>query len=68
MAERNCEDRTIPGVPPEITVSRDGDVKVNGVIDYSCTIVATDGTRMSVQMAIHLAFPDIPLRWGRPPL
>jgi len=62
--KRNYEFRTIPGVNPDIRVSRDGEVQVKGVTRYDVKITAIDGTRMSTQMAIHKAFPDIPLRYA----
>jgi hypothetical protein len=63
--EHNYEFRTVPGVDPKITVSRDGEVRVNGRDEYHMymsVITALDGTRMSLQMCIHKAFPDIPMR------
>ena len=63
---RNYEFRNIPGVSKSIKVSRDGDVEINGVSRYDMSasgISKSDGTKISVQMAIHLAFPDIPMRY-----
>jgi hypothetical protein len=60
---RNYEFRSIPGVGSGIRVSRDGDVQVNGRDVYSMGVVtALDGTRMTLQMCIHKAFPEIPMR------
>lgn len=61
--ERNYEFRAVPGVGPDIKVSRDGDVQVNGRITYNMPVItALDGTKMTIQMCIHKAFPDIPMR------
>lgn len=60
---RNYEQRIIPDVDPSITVSRDGDIQVNGKDVYSHKITKADGTVISTQMAIHLSFPDIPMRY-----
>lgn len=65
MEERNYEFRSIPGVSDSIKVSRDGDVRINGRDRYDMSasgIPKHDGTAISIQMAIHLAFPDIPMR------
>ncbi|QFG09151.1 hypothetical protein PBI_SPORTO_43 [Arthrobacter phage Sporto] len=65
MSERNYEFRSIPGVSDSIKVSRDGDVQINGRDRYDMSasgIPKHDGTAISIQMAIHLAFPDIPMR------
>ncbi|UYL88239.1 hypothetical protein SEA_LILHUDDY_45 [Arthrobacter phage LilHuddy] len=62
---RNYEFRSVPGVAPNLKVSRDGDVQINGKDFYEVNkrgIRKHDGTYISVQMAIHLAFPDIPMR------
>lgn len=66
LEERNYEFRTIPEVSPRISVSRDGEIRVDGKDDYSMggMIEALDGSRMPVQKFIHKAFPDIPLRYG----
>lgn len=62
--ERNYEFRSVPGVNPDIKVSRDGEVQVNGRDAYTMSVItALDGTRMTLQMCIHKAFPDIPMRW-----
>ena len=62
--ERNYEFRSVPGVGPDIKVSRDGEVQVNGRDAYTMSVItALDGTRMTLQMCIHKAFPDIPMRW-----
>ncbi len=61
---RNYEFRTVPGVDPNIKVSRDGDVQVRSRVNYNMGIVtALDGTKMTIQMCIHKAFPDIPMRY-----
>lgn len=60
--ERNHEFRPVPGVDPSIRVSRDGEVQVNGREHFMSVIAALDGTRMTIQMCIHKAFPDIPMR------
>ncbi|AXH46704.1 hypothetical protein QCN35_gp42 [Arthrobacter phage Synepsis] len=64
---RNYEFRVIPGVTNDVTVSRDGETKFNGKPIYgrevSRRLRKHDGTVISIQMAIHLAFPDIPLRY-----
>ncbi|AXC38668.1 hypothetical protein QCN37_gp42 [Arthrobacter phage Tatanka] len=63
---RNYEFRTIPDVDNDVTVSRDGEVRINGKDVYDMRrnpIRKHDGTKISIQMAIHLAFPDIPLRY-----
>jgi hypothetical protein len=63
MVDRNYEFRNVPGVSSDIRVSRDGDVQVDGRTIYSMSIfTAEDGTKMSIQMCIHKAFPDIPMR------
>lgn len=62
---RNYEFRSIPGVAPNLKVSRDGDVQINGKDIRDINLMGIrkhDGTRISIQMAIHLAFPDIPMR------
>lgn len=62
--ERNTEFRKIPGVAPKYRISRDGEFKVDGQISYSVGIVtALDGTRMTPQMCVYKAFPDIPMRY-----
>lgn len=63
--KRNTEFRKVPGVNSALTVSRDGEVKIKGHGDepyHLDVITAEDGTRMTIQMAIHKAFPDIPMR------
>lgn len=61
---RNYEFRSVPGVSRNIKVSRDGEVQVNGQDGhYQSVIEAQDGTRMTIQMCIHKAFPDIPMRY-----
>jgi hypothetical protein len=63
MSKRNYEFRNVPGVYHDIKVNRDGDVQVNGRPVYNLPIItAEDGTKMTIQMCIHKAFPDIPLR------
>lgn len=62
---RNYEFRSVPGVADSLTVSRDGEVRINGKDVYDISrkgIRQHDGTSISIQMAIHLAFPDIPMR------
>jgi hypothetical protein len=60
---RNYEWRSIPEVP-DIEVRRDGDIKFKGKERYDITsVVMLDGTRISVQMLISKAFPDIPMRF-----
>ncbi|ASM62321.1 hypothetical protein SEA_NIGHTMARE_45 [Arthrobacter phage Nightmare] len=64
---RNYEFRVVPGVSDDVTVSRDGEMKINGKLIYdgrerSRKLQIQDGTKISIQMAIHLAFPDIPMR------
>ncbi|UTN92047.1 hypothetical protein SEA_DARBY_42 [Arthrobacter phage Darby] len=62
---RNYEFRSIPGVSDNLKVSRDGDVQLNGTVVYDPIrrhIRKNDGESISIQMAIHLAFPDIPMR------
>lgn len=63
--QRNYEFRSIPGVAKNLKVSRDGEVQIDGK-DFNEVnqrgIRKHDGTYISVQMAIHLAFPDIPMR------
>lgn len=63
MPDRNYEWRSIPDVP-DIEVTRDGDIKYKGRERYDIpSVVALDGTRMSIQMLIYKAFPDIPMRY-----
>lgn len=60
---RNYEFRTVPGVDSDVRVSRDGDIQINGRNTYNLPMITKlDGTRITIQMAIHLAFPDIPMR------
>lgn len=60
---RNYEWRSIPEVP-DIEVRRDGDIKFKGVERYDITTVTdVHGTRMTIQMLISKAFPDIPMRY-----
>jgi hypothetical protein len=63
--KRNTEFRKVPGVNPALTVSRDGETKIKGHGEpYDLGIItALDGTKMTIQMAIHKAFPDIPMRY-----
>lgn len=60
---RNCEWRSIPEVP-DYEVNRDGDILYKGRREYDNRGVVTDvnGDYMTVQMFIHKAFPDIPMR------
>lgn len=62
--KRNTEFRKVPGLDPNITVSRDGEVKIKGHLEYQnvSVLTAEDGTRTTIQMCIHKAFPDIPMR------
>lgn len=63
LDQRNYEFRHVPGVAADVTVSRDGGVKVNGIEHYNMSMItALDGTRLTIQMCIHKAFPDIPMR------
>ena len=64
LEERNYEFRTIPEVSPRISVSRDGEIRVDGKSTMGGSITALDGSKMPVQKFIHKAFPDIPLRYG----
>lgn len=60
---RNMEWRPVPGAA-RFKVRRDGDLMLDGKVVYNVsTITADDGTRMTVQMAIHKSFPDIPMRY-----
>lgn len=61
---RNYEQRIIPGVDTNITVNRDGDVQVDGkdANGLGGMITKLDGEKISIQMAVYLAFPDIPMR------
>jgi len=62
--ERNYEFRSVPGVADSLKVSRDGDVQIDGK-DY-CNVNEIrrhDGSYITIQMAIHLAFPDISMRY-----
>ncbi|QYC55033.1 hypothetical protein QCN36_gp45 [Arthrobacter phage CastorTray] len=65
---RNYEFRSVPGVANSLKVSRDGEVRIDGKDVYDISrrggIRKHDGTKISIQMAIHLAFPDIPLRYA----
>lgn len=63
-AKRNHEYRNIPGVRSNFKVNRDGEVQIDGRPEYHnvSVITAEDGTRMTIQMCIHKAFPDIPMR------
>lgn len=61
---RNYEFRNVPGVGNDIKVSRDGGVQVNGRETYNMGVItAEDGTKMTIQRCIHMAFPDIPMRY-----
>ena len=65
---RNYEFRSIPGVAKNLKVSRDGELQLNGKHHHTNEIVLRgirkhDGTYISIQMAIHLSFPDIPMRY-----
>lgn len=67
--ERNYEYRTISEVHPRLSVNRDGEVRIDTAEGYpddrlfkNGMITALDGSKMSIQMFIHKAFPDIPLR------
>lgn len=61
--KRNTERRHVPGVYKDVKVTRDGEVFVNDREVHNLPIItALDGTRMTIQMAIHKAFPDIPMR------
>lgn len=61
--KRNYEFRIIPGVDLNIKVSRDGEIQENGRPNYYMGLITDlNGTKMTIQMAIHKAFPDIPLR------
>lgn len=64
-AKRNHEWRSIPEVP-DIEVNRDGELRVlnfNGHKRYNLgTVVDIHGNRMTIQMMISKAFPDIPMR------
>lgn len=64
MSERNYERRSIPELP-DYTVTRDGEVQYKGRDKYDTGGVVTDinGTRMTIQMFIFKAFPDIPMRY-----
>jgi hypothetical protein len=64
MSKRNTEFRTIPGVRKEVKVSRDGEIKYEGEVVTSGNVTIRDknGKAMSIQMTIHKAFPDIPMR------
>jgi hypothetical protein len=63
VPERNYEWRSIPEVA-DIEVTRDGDIKFKGRERYDIgSVVDLDGTRMSIQMLISRAFPDIPMRF-----
>lgn len=70
MEERNYEFRSLP-YTQRIEVSRDGDLRYragmerwrNGsLVPPQEWLIDMDGSRMSVQMMIHRAFPDIPMR------
>jgi stage III sporulation protein SpoIIIAA len=63
-ADRNYEFRNIPGVRSNIKVNRDGEVQIDGHPEYHnvSIITADDGTKMTLQMCIYKAFPDIPMR------
>lgn len=62
---RNYEFRALPNVSG-IQVNRDGEVKylnLNGQMRVQAgTIRDNDNNIMTIQMFIHLAFPDIPMR------
>ena len=58
---RNYERRTIPELP-DWTVTRDGDVQYKGRDEYKGVLTDIHGNKMTVQMFIHKAFPDIPMR------
>jgi hypothetical protein len=58
---RNYERRAIPELP-DWTVTRDGDLQFKGRDEYKGVLTDSNGTRMTVQMFIHKAFPDIPMR------
>ena len=63
--KRNYEFRSVPGVAKNLKVSRDGEVQINGKPFHEVNqkgIRTHEGTWISVQMAIHKAFPDIPMR------
>ena len=61
---RNTEFRKLKEANDRYAVSRDGEVKKDGRIDYSiASIPLRDGTKISIQLFIHRAFPDIPMRY-----
>lgn len=60
-AKHNYERRSIPEVP-KMTVTRDGDLQYKGRDTYDGTVVDINGNRMTIQMMIFKAFPDIPMR------
>lgn len=62
--KRNYERRSIPEVP-DYTVTRDGDLQYKGRDWYGSgggVVTDINGNRMTLQMFIYKAFPDIPMR------
>jgi len=70
--KRNYEWRGVPGFP-RIQVTRDGEIRYQkgkerytrdgALIRPEFGWRNPDGSAMSIQMMIHKAFPDIPMRW-----